>query len=78
MTPKERAKEIYDKHLNSITGLEGHEWWESSKQCALITINLMIVQNGELYLNSLGEKTIEYYKQINGYLFEVKSEIEKL
>jgi len=38
----------------------------------------MIVQNGELYLNSLGDKTINFYKEKNDYLFKVKQEIEKL
>jgi hypothetical protein len=39
MTPKEKAEEIYNKCLDKIQGLEGIEWWESTKQCAIIAVD---------------------------------------
>jgi hypothetical protein len=73
MTPQEKAKELFDKFSN-VPLLDSYE----AKQCALIAIDEMILQNGELYLNSLGDKTINFYKEKNNYLFKVKQEIEKL
>lgn len=78
MTPKEKAEELVKKmylvHSNSASKITMY----FAKECALIAVDEMIVQNGELYLNSLGEKTIIFYREKNSYLFEVKSEIEKL
>ncbi len=51
---------------------------KEAKECALISINEMIKQNGELYLKSLGGKTIAFYKAKNDYLFQLKTEIENL
>jgi hypothetical protein len=75
MTPKEKAEEIYNKCLDKIQGLEGTEWWESAKQCALIAVDEIIncLDDDDLYIQ--GESNIDgfisYYK-------EVKQEIEKL
>jgi hypothetical protein len=74
MEAKEKAKELVGK----FRGFEMPNEHIASKQCALICVDELIVQNGELYLLSLGEKTIEYYKKQNAFLFDVKSEIEKL
>ena len=64
MTPKEKAKELYSKFEDGITGLEGYEWWDSAKQCALIAVDEI--------LNVLFQHhKIDYWK-------EVKQEIEKL
>jgi hypothetical protein len=73
MTPKEKAKELYNKCEDSITGLEGHEWWDSAKQCALIAVEEML---SELYHiayddDDYGEWKMKYWQ-------EVKQEIEKL
>jgi len=46
------------------------------KQCALIAVDEMIEQNGELYLS--GHLDRDVYTKRNGELFEIKSEIEKL
>jgi len=75
MSPEQKAKELVDKMLYCY---QGHIDKYTAKQCALIAVDEMIVQNGELYLNNLGEETILYYKKVNNYLFEVKQEIEKL
>ena len=75
MSAKEKAKEIFSKMELRI---DGEGWYESAKECAIIAVDEMIIQNGDLYLNSLGDKTVAYYKAKNAYLFDVKSEIEKL
>ncbi|MEI8129691.1 MAG: hypothetical protein WCG95_08775 [bacterium] len=76
MTAKEKAEELYNKFYN--TDLHGNsvKVRESlAKQCAIIAVDEMIEQNGELYLNSL---PIAFYKAKNAYLFEVKQEINNL
>jgi hypothetical protein len=71
MTAKEKAEEIYNKCLDKIQGLEGTEWWESSKQCALIAVDEILE---ELY-----EGSIDYgISARRRYFQEVKQEIEKL
>ena len=89
---KEKAKELYSQFFcatpqpyteSNIQGLRFQDWdkeWtkNTAKKYCLIAVDEMIKQNGELYLSDLGEKAIEYYKEKNAYLFEVKSEIEKL
>ncbi len=82
MTAKEKSMQLFNHYL-TVVGYFGmmDEFFpqrEEAKKCALLTINQMIIQNGELYLNDLGEKTIEFYKKKNDFLFEVKSEIELL
>jgi hypothetical protein len=83
MTPKEKSKNLVDSYriilMNEDTEC-GNEILCTliAKKCALIAIDEMIVQNGELYLNSLGDKTIQFYAEKNGYLFEVKQEIQLL
>ena len=73
MTPKEKAKDLVHKiKWNTLTT------HRVAKQCALIAVDEMIIQNGEIYLNSLGDKAICFYKAKNAYLFEVKTEIKKL
>lgn len=72
MTPKQKAKELVDKYDSTLTYLESKS---KAKQCALIAVDEMIIQNGELYLN--GTDNI-YYRKINNFLFEVKQEIEKI
>jgi hypothetical protein len=70
LNASEKAKELIEKFFD--IGLISYS---KSKQCALIQINALIIQNGELYLNGLDGT---YYRQKNRYLFDVKSEIEKL
>lgn len=65
MTPKEKAEELYNIFEYSITGLEGNEWWDSAKKCALIAVD-------EILKASLCCNLSKKYWQ------EVKTEIEKL
>lgn len=86
LTPKEKAKELLDKFKNIDVecddSIEGNYFMtmnkSDAKQCALIVVDEMIVQNGDIYLAMLGDKTNDYYVKMNSYLFEVKQEIEKL
>jgi hypothetical protein len=73
MTPKEKAIEIYTKMYNEVYTSYGTDFL--AKQCSLIAVNEIIIQNGELFLNGLDG---DYYRKKNAFLFEVKEEIEKL
>ena len=76
MTPKEKAQELYFIFSQEVRGMFFKKF--RTKRCALIAVDEMINLNGDLYLNSLGDITVQYYKAKNNYLFEVKQEIEKL
>jgi hypothetical protein len=67
MTPKEKAEEIYNKCLDKIQGLEGTEWWESAKQCAIIAVDEIIKFGNE---QGIREPMMYWYK--------IKQELEKL
>ena len=75
MTPKEKAEKLI---------FEFEKWTDSADEhgfaieCALIAVDEMIVQNGDIYLAMLGDKANEYYVRMNSYLFEVKQELENL
>ena len=68
MTPKEKAKDLYDSYWYCLlqSNIEKRNYW--SKQCALITIDEMLDFRNGLYINegSLAHK----------YLLDVKQEIE--
>jgi enolase len=70
MTPKEKAKELFDKYKLSFAGeISNEEDWESlAKQCALIAVVLLME---EAYRQHDYEGFKAYWKQ-------VKQEIEKL
>ncbi len=71
MNAKQKAIEIFDKYYSLNIPLTMND----AKQCALICVNEMIEQNGELFLHGI---TLEYYKEKNAFLFEIKTEIENL
>jgi hypothetical protein len=71
MTPKQKAKELIDKF--SLVGLQQRN---EGIACALIAVDEMIVQNGEYWL--LKKIDTDFYKNQNGYLFQVKEEINGL
>lgn len=80
MTPKEKAKELYNKYEDSISGVEGSYWFESAKKCALVAVDEMLNELsiwGAPYLfeTSVGNDWAE--KRIL-YLIEVKKEIINL
>jgi len=69
MTPKEKAKELYNKFEDSITGLEGYEWWDSAKQCALICVDEIL---------KLEPPELSYLEPFSkSYWQEVKNELNK-
>lgn len=77
MNAKEKAVELVEKfRLHASHPIEENETnYYHQKQCALIAVDEMIKQNGELYLNGIDK---DYYTKKNSELFELKSEIEKL
>lgn len=78
-THKEKAEEfvheMYGKIDYQIIGTFEKKQ-EVAKQCAIIAIDEMIIQNGEA--NLLFKIDKDYYQEVNCYLFQVKQEIEKL
>jgi len=68
MTPKEKAKEMYDKMLNSdIMNMTKY----CAKQCALIAVDELEKQEATLLNYNSESYSSEYWQ-------EVKQEIEKL
>ena len=82
MDAQEKAKELITKYNNSYDKANEtytvYQSIEESHRCALIAVDEMIMQNGELFLLPLHAEIIEHYKKTNSYLFEVKEEINKL
>jgi len=75
-TPQEKALELVEIFFPLVNGGESYTFVLSkAKKCALRTVDEMIIQNGELYLQGLA---VDYYKEKNAFLFAVKQEIEKL
>jgi len=65
MTPKEKAKELFDKYANEFNFDDTYRGYrEQSKQCALITCNEVLGYMG-------ADRGHDYWT-------EVKQEIEKL
>jgi len=74
MTPKIKAEEIYNRCLDKIQGLEGTEWWESAKQCALIAVDEIIYEYFVISYRTEGSNLrlpFEWWESVKG-------EIEKL
>lgn len=67
MTPKEKAKELFDKFNKIKHSVSTHVQKERAKQCALIAVDEII----DAIDKSLIDSDIEFFKQ-------VKQEIEKL
>jgi hypothetical protein len=85
MTPKEKAEELYSKFEDNIQGIEGYEWWESAKQCALIAVENEYNSLREQLFNLRSCRVItseKVYLHRLDYLIneekQVKIEIEKL
>lgn len=83
-TPKEKAKELVEKYLPLVDcGDNRHTskaQKQNAKQCALIAIDEMIEQNGEIYLSMLGDKQMIFTeKRIIIYLkLKLKSKNSKI
>jgi hypothetical protein len=78
MTPKEKAKELYNKFYNTSSHPHHVESRKNNaKQCALIAVDEMI----EVYASccvAMGMSKEDAEKQQSKYLQEVKKEIEAL
>lgn len=78
-TPKEKAKELVDKHCGKMFYLRDGYVYEAAKQCALITVEIIL--NSGLLINQPSlEKSNKckpniYHKE---YWEKVKKEIKKL
>lgn len=81
MNAKQKAIELVDKYRTYVRIADkydlnlGSDEIHIAKQCALICVNKMIEQNGELFLQGIN---LEYYTKANAFLFEIKTEIELL
>lgn len=85
MTPKEKAKELFDKYYDIddfgySRGEDSFLYWSTevldkqSKQCALIAVDeIIFALNDDIYIQ--GETDIDSHRE---YWKEVKQEIEKL
>jgi len=70
MTPKDKAKELFDKFMKPVDGLHKYPMcFDTSKQCALIAVDEVIESLHEHHWQN--RLIIDYWK-------EVKQEIEKL
>ena len=73
MTPREKAKELFDKMYNSKDQLRKYPMcFDTSKQCALIAVDEILDLN--LGLSNCDEGNWA----IDKFYLEVKQEIEKL
>lgn len=70
MTPKEKAKELFDKHFEFVEALSAQNQIENAKQCALITVDEII----QAIRYTDAKSDLGYV----GYLQEVKKEIENI
>jgi hypothetical protein len=86
MNAKEKANELFNKYFSELrlpSDCEGcmqcvdrcGNMVAVAKKYALIAVDEMIIQNGELYLLGLAK---DYYIEKNAYLFDVKSELQSL
>jgi hypothetical protein len=71
MTPKEKAKELFDKFYSAIPSDEIGENYSSAKQCALIAVDELLWLLNEIDYDLNSDNAIIFYN-------EVKQEIEKL
>ena len=70
MTPKEKAKELFDKFMEPVDGLHKYPMcFDTAKQCTLIAVDEIIEALHEHHWQN--RLIIDYWK-------EVKQEIEKL
>jgi len=74
MTPKEKAKDLFDKFC-SITGL-----FTEAKQCALIAVDeiIRVCPYFDLKIRETEDQLSAFDFQFVSYWQEVKTEIEKL
>lgn len=75
MSPQEQAKKIYSDMEDSINGLEGDEWYESAKQCAITCVEQIIksrpLQPMNWDKNNVPMPQIEWWKQVKEELLKL-------
>jgi hypothetical protein len=71
LSPKDKAKELFDKYYRYEYSTHVGEVWYSSKQCALICCNEILEG---LAIGSFATTSLDVYE----YWQQVKAEIEKL
>ena len=76
LTPKEKALELYSKFEDSITGLEGNEWWNSAKQCAVVSIDFML-EESYLLADGLYNETYAYWEEVKEEILKSKEEVNE-
>jgi len=64
MTPKEKAKNLFDLHFEYVQAITSQGQIDNAKECALITVD-------ELIFEAADEDDIKWFK-------EVKAEIKKI
>lgn len=78
---QEKAKELIKKFSPLVTTWDCYhdgprdeiEITKDAAKCAIVAIDEMIIQNGELYLKGFVR---DYYNKKNAFLFQVKKELE--
>ena len=80
LTPKEEAENLWLTYFELLPDgfYSDAAAKEEAKKLALVMINKLIEQNGEIYLSNLGDKANEYYIKQNGKLFQIKEELQKI
>lgn len=80
MTPKEKAKELFDKYATYAVmwtgGIEVEK--QNCKQCALIAVNTMLDNAGFIWGGTDSETGLTARDSFRKYWNEVKEEIGKL
>jgi hypothetical protein len=64
MTAKDKAKELYNKFEDSISTLEGSDWWESAKKCALTAVDEILDISYWEYMESGGGEEKTYWQEV--------------
>ena len=78
MTPKEKAKELYDKFYMAIPNNEMGLDNEASIQCALIAVDEILKSNNDWDLEQNIWCDTGFFGDCQMYWIAVKQEIEKL
>lgn len=86
MTPKEKAKELFDKYFEFVEAFSAQNQIENAKQCALITVDEIIKSEprypSDVDWDDVGGTHQYYYEaqheEALNYWEEVKQEIELL
>lgn len=79
MTPKEKAKEIFDKMYYIDDPMGNYPMcFDTAKQCALIAVDEMLKVTPKYSTNNLGSTEVRIYNYTYKYWEQVKQEIEAL